>query len=133
METFTLHFYIKKEKIRKDGTCPIYARITVNRKRAEIAIKWFIFPAEWDSRRGEAKGKKSFYRELNAYLDAVRTKLYRHHRDLMDREEEITTQTLKEAFTGKAKNKGKTLLEVFQFHNQRMEELVGQEYALGTL
>ncbi|MEL6624208.1 MAG: hypothetical protein AAFO96_11205 [Bacteroidota bacterium] len=51
----------------------------------------------------------------------------------MDREEEITAQTLKEAFTGKAKNKGKTLLEVFQFHNQRMEELVGQEYALGTL
>ncbi|MEO1418484.1 MAG: site-specific integrase [Bacteroidota bacterium] len=133
METFTLHFYIKKEKIRKDGTCPIYARITVNRKRAEIAIKRFIFPTEWDSRRGEAKGKKSFYRELNAYLDAVRTKLYRHHRDLMDRKEEITAQTLKEAFTGKAKNKGKTLLEVFQFHNQRMEELVGQEYALGTL
>ena len=27
-----------KEKIRKDGTCPIYARITVNRKRAEIAL-----------------------------------------------------------------------------------------------
>ncbi|MEL6695944.1 MAG: Arm DNA-binding domain-containing protein [Bacteroidota bacterium] len=87
METFTLHFYIKKEKLRKDGTCPIYARITVNHKRAEIAIKRFIFPAEWDMRRGETEGKKAFYRELNVYLDAVRTKLYRPHRDLMDREE----------------------------------------------
>ena len=43
--TFTVLFYIKRTKKMKDGTCPIYARITVNNQRSEFAMhKSIILP-----------------------------------------------------------------------------------------
>ncbi|MEO0639439.1 MAG: Arm DNA-binding domain-containing protein, partial [Bacteroidota bacterium] len=119
METFTLHFYIKKEKARKDGSCPIYARVTVNRKRSEIALKRFVQPIDWNQHAGKPIGRRPFHKELATYLEAFRTKMYRHHREILDRGDELTAKALKEAFTGKAKHKGKTLIEVFEFHNHR--------------
>ena len=38
MNTFGIQFVIRKHRI-KDDKAPIYARVTVNRERAEISIK----------------------------------------------------------------------------------------------
>ncbi len=37
--TFIVHFWLKKKSIRKDGTTPIYTRVTVNGKRVSISLK----------------------------------------------------------------------------------------------
>lgn len=57
MKTFGLSFYLKREKIRKDGTAPIYARITIDRKRATFAIKRYVHPNEWDENAGGTRGR----------------------------------------------------------------------------
>ncbi|MEO1418771.1 MAG: Arm DNA-binding domain-containing protein [Bacteroidota bacterium] len=102
METFALRFYIKREKTRHDGTAPIYARITVNGKRAEIALKRYILPTHWDSQKGKPIARKGKEKELLAYMDTIRNKIYQHHRNFIDREEPITAKLLKEAFLGKS-------------------------------
>ena len=33
--TFSIHFWLKRKAERKDGSSPIYARITVNGQRAK--------------------------------------------------------------------------------------------------
>ncbi len=38
-KTFNLLFFIKKNKIRTNGTAPIYLRITIDGKIADIAAK----------------------------------------------------------------------------------------------
>lgn len=43
-KTFNLLLFIKKNKIRSNGTAPIYLRITVDGKAAEISAKRYIDP-----------------------------------------------------------------------------------------
>lgn len=132
MKTFGLSFYLKKEKVRKDGTAPIYARITIDRKRAEFAIKRYINPNEWDENTGGTTGRRTEARELNAYMKAIQTRLYQHHRELLDRKEVCSALALKNALLG-ISDRGKTLLEALDYHIGRMEDLRGIEFAPNTL
>jgi len=50
--TFTVLFYIKRTKKLKDGTAPIYARITVNGLRAEFALQKSIDEDQWNKEKG---------------------------------------------------------------------------------
>ncbi len=43
-KTFNLLFFIKKSKIKANGTAPIYLRITIDGKPKEIASKRYIQP-----------------------------------------------------------------------------------------
>ncbi|MDC6386642.1 Arm DNA-binding domain-containing protein [Muricauda sp. SK9] len=47
----------------------IYARITVNGKRAEISLKRYVSVNEWDKNKGRLHGLTHKARLLNSYLD----------------------------------------------------------------
>lgn len=59
-KTFNLLFFIKKNKIRSNGTAPIYLRITIDGKAAEISAKRYIDPKKWDVKVYKALGNSSF-------------------------------------------------------------------------
>ena len=69
--TFGVHFIVRMNKA-KNGKAPIYARITVNQKRCELALKRLISSADWNSSKGLAKPKTDELRRLNSYLEQVR-------------------------------------------------------------
>ena len=50
--TFSILFYIRKDKRVRSERAPIYLRITVNGKRAEQSIKRSIDTERWDSDLG---------------------------------------------------------------------------------
>ena len=77
--TFNILFFIKKTKLLKDGSAPIYLRITVNGKRSEIAIKRSINPKFWDIKRNKVKGNSKKAQIINDYLNSVRGQIYTHH------------------------------------------------------
>ena len=68
-----------------------------------------------------------------AFLEAIRAKVYRHYRNLLDKDHPISAKGLKMAYLGLDTSKGKTLVFAYEFHLERVEALVGQEYAAGTL
>ena len=133
MHTFSLHFLLKKQKSRKDGTAPLYLRITVNRKRAELSLKRYLHPEEWNEQKERPSGRSAASKELNNYLNAVSTKLYKHQREILDRDEPLTAIALKDAFLGKESKNVHTVLSVYRFHNKQLAERVGQDYAKATL
>lgn len=129
--TFSQLFFIRRERINKLGKAPIYLRITVDGKRAEVSLKQYIDPNKWDSHAGRAKGTKQEIRELNAYLDNIREKINQHYRSLKETDSLITAKILKNRFLGLYKSR-RTLLEVFEYHNKDMKEEVGKTYAQAT-
>ncbi|WP_449435064.1 hypothetical protein [Pedobacter steynii] len=54
------------------------------------------------------------------------------YRDLFDAGEVITSEGIKCRFIGREVRKH-TLMEAIKVHNEKMEALVGKEYAIGTL
>lgn len=130
-KTFSLLFYVKKSKMAADGTAPIYLRITVNGKRAEISTKRTVAPEKWNSAKGCVRGTTEEVKSLNAYLDTVRSKVYEHHQQLLIRNKQITAQAIRNAYLGITERQH-TLLEIFEDHNSKMKDLIGKQFAKGT-
>jgi site-specific recombinase XerD len=130
--SFSFLFYLKKPKGYASGNVPIYLRITVDGKRAEVSTGRECNPEKWNTDAGRADGTKDDIKALNIYLDTLQGKVYEAHRRLFDANEIITSESLKNKFTGKSE-KPRNLVQIFNDHNRKVETLVGDEFAPGTL
>lgn len=129
---FSFIFYIKRSKANKNGKANIYLRITVNGKRAELSISRKVDVNKWITSAGRVKGTSAEAQQLNKYLDSISSKIYKIHQRLVEEEKEITSMAIRNIYQGKNQNK-KTILKIFENHNQQLSRLVGKEYAVGTL
>jgi integrase len=131
-KTFALLFHLKKPKNYLKGPAPIYIRVTIDGERFEIHSTRECDPENWSSVKGRMVGNKEEVKQLNNYLDLLQTKIYESQRELLSAGYEVTAQAIKNKLIGKEERQ-KTILEVYKYHNQQFEELVGKEYAEGTL
>ena len=131
-KTFALLFHLKKPKNYVKGPVPIYIRVTIDGDRFEIHSTRECDPGNWSSAKGRVIGNKEESKQLNNYLDLLQAKIYESQRELLSAGYEVTAQAIKNKLVGKEERQ-KTILEVYKYHNQQFEELVGKEYAIGTL
>jgi site-specific recombinase XerD len=129
--TFSILFYPRGNDIDRNGNAPIYARITVNGKRSEFSIKRKVLLTKWNSDAGKMRGTTSEVRELNKYMVSIRTKINKIQEQLSEKETLVTAQKIKNTYLGKT-SKHKMLLEIFQEHNDKVEKLIGKDFAAGT-
>jgi site-specific recombinase XerD len=129
--TFTVLFYIKRTKKKKDGTSPIYARITVKSQRAEFTLHKSIYVKDWNNDKGCFRGYSKDAKQFNSSLDLIKNKLYNHKVEIEASEKELTAFSLKDAYLGISENK-KTILEIFNDHNERCKSLINIDFAPGT-
>ena len=131
--TFSVAFYIRRTRLNKYGESPIMVRVTVNRMRADTTIKKTITPALWDTARGRVSNKSSLSKELNLYLDALRAKITRIHRDMEMDEEDISAQKVLNRYMGRDRAERHTILEVFREHNDKCRKLSGIDMSPATI
>ena len=98
--TFSIIFYLKKSKVNKDGTSPIMGRITVDGTQSEFSCKISIDAVLWESKGGHAIGKSVVLREVNRTLDKIRADITRHYHCIMDRDNFVTAEKVRNAFQG---------------------------------
>ena len=97
--TFGIHFVLKMSKIIS-GLAPIYVRITVDSKRCEISAKRKISVENWNLGKGMAKPISSENKQLNSYLEQLRTMMVQHYQELVISKQEITPEAIKNKFFG---------------------------------
>ncbi len=135
MEAYTpinLLFYLRHDRLNESNEPHIFLRITVNRKRAEIATKKYIDIEKWDQKAQRVKGYKTEYKEINNYLQTLKNIAFRHHNEMLNKEESITAQSLKDRILGRSTSQ-KTLIEAFNYHNDILKRQMGSTYAPATL
>ncbi|MGO4818422.1 site-specific integrase [Flavobacterium sp. W22_SRS_FP1] len=128
----TLHFYAKSTKPNAAGQLPIYVRLTVDGKRMEFSTKKFIDSSKWSPEMSKMKGSTEEARSLNEYLNLVKSKIFDIQMELIHQNEILTIEVFKNKLLG-IQERGRMLLPIFVEHNRKMKELVGIEYAPGTL
>ncbi|MCX2739495.1 site-specific integrase [Pontibacter anaerobius] len=129
---FNLLFYLKKPKHYNTGSVPIYMRITVEGKRAELTTGRECEPSRWNAAAGRVIGTKASIKSMNMYLDNLQAKVYEAHRQLVEAEQAITAESIKNKFIGKEESP-RMLIEIFEEHNLKLKALVGAEYSAETL
>ncbi|MBO9203219.1 MULTISPECIES: site-specific integrase [Niastella] len=133
-KSFGLFFFIKKSKSIKVVEHFIYLHITVDGIGCDISTKRKCDPAKWNGDAGRAEGKTEDVRSLNSYLDLLQRKVYEARQQLLHNGHPVTAENIKTVFHGQEIQTHKyMLMEVFKKHNDQMAELVGLEYAPGTL
>jgi Arm domain-containing DNA-binding protein len=89
--TLGLLLHIRKDKLNKKGEAPIFLRVTVNGKRAEISTKQFVLPEKWNNQASQIKGTKEEVRVLNQFLHTLRNKANRIYQKLIDEGKPISS------------------------------------------
>lgn len=117
-KTFSIHFWLSMAK-KKDDLAPIYARITVDGKRAEISLKRFTSVTYWDTRSKRANSRTSEGKSLNVYLDQVYSDLLECQKQLLGESRYVTAQAIKARYLGEDEQH-KTLIQLVSYHNKNM-------------
>lgn len=117
--TFSIHFWLNLAK-KKNNLAPIYARITVDGKRAEISLKREATVTYWDTKSKRVKQRIPEGVHLNTYLDQVYTELLECHKQLSSEFKLVTAQGVKARYLGEDEQR-KTLLELIDYHNSNMK------------
>lgn len=131
-KSFSLLFYLKKPKNYRTGNIPIYLRITVDGIPKEISTGRNCDPDKWNANAGRINGTKEDVKSLNAYLDTLQTKVYEVRRILLEKNEMITAEGLRNTLKGTS-DKSKMIIAIFQQHNDQMKSLVGKDFSPATL
>ena len=126
-KTFKLLFWQVLAK-RKGTDAPIYARVTINGKRAEISLDHWFPVAFWDAKMSRAAGRSIEARDLNYHLDTVQIAIADVHETLLKERRFVSAQAVKARYLG-TDNHDATLGDIVQYHNEQMRGVL--EY--GTL
>jgi site-specific recombinase XerD len=123
-------FYIRRNT-KNEEQAAIYLRITYEGKRAEISVHQKISTHLWNPNSGRAKGNSGEAQRVNRHLNRVESKVQQCFQSLVDKNQPLTAKNIKDLYSGK-KEKHKMLLEIFQEHNDKVNSLIGQDFAAGT-
>jgi site-specific recombinase XerD len=130
--TISILFYLKRAKANAQGLAPIFQRITINGKRLDNSTGKFVDPSKWHPEMSKMRGNSEEARLINGHLDNLRTKILIAEKELNKKDIPVNLETLKNVLLG-TKERPRLLVPIFQDHNNKMKELVGKEYAQGTL
>ncbi|UEG48627.1 site-specific integrase [Ferruginibacter lapsinanis] len=132
MKRISILFWLYKSKKNNQGESPLYLRITVGGKKVETATGYFIKASEWDSNKKLVKGKSDNSILINNYITVSRSKILQIENEFtLDNSNCITADLVKQRFLGLSTQR-KTLLEVFDYHNDKVKAQVGNGYSIGT-
>ncbi|MBZ4190730.1 site-specific integrase [Niabella beijingensis] len=127
-----LLFFLKKPKNYKKGSPKdLYLKVTVDGIPRELSCKRKWDPHRWSPKANKAIGAKEDAKELNNYLDTLRTMAYEAKRQLLDRGKMVTAGAIRNKISG-AEEHSRKLLVLFKKHNDEMKKMIGNGVAKGT-
>ena len=129
--TFKVLFYLKRDKQKANGNVPLFCRITVDGKEARFGMKKDINPKFWDVKTGKASGRTNEAVEINMLIDNTKSAIYKVYRDLQERENNVTSEKIKNVFLG-ITVRPQNLLEIFDEHNKGKKMLIGKTISKST-
>jgi len=124
-------FFIKRKKLLKDGTAPIYIRVTVRKAFAEFASGKSITPSAWLPQKGRAKGNTLYNKQLNSYLDQQEYLLHDIELSIQREGKEVSAKEILKKYKGEDKV-NTSIIELYREHNEQLKGLIDISVASGT-
>ena len=121
-QTFSILFWINASRA-KDNSAELYARIVVNRKRANISLKTKIDPEKWDKKKGRLRSKDKGSLQVNQFIEQTRTQIFQCYMGMKASETSFTANSLKARFLGEDKGHP-SVQELIDYYNEKMEHVL---------
>lgn len=115
--TFNVHFLIKKNAARKNGTVPVNARISVDGIKCEVSAQLTVQETHWNKEACRVNPKSRNAKNINDHLDTVYADIIKAKKQLVQEGQFLTAQTIRLRYLGKDKMV-KTLKELIAYHKE---------------
>lgn len=122
--TFAILFYINRTKVRKDGTCQLLCKVSIDAEWEQIGTKVSVNPEIWNPEKGRADGRSANAVNVNRAIDGLTKEIEGHYRRIKDSLGFITAELVKNAVMGIGQ-KPLTLLALFREHNEEFKKRIG--------
>ena len=129
--TFSTLPFIRNNKKNSLGQSPIYVRITIDGKPAELSTKIYIDPKIWNSDKGKGKRKSEEVRTINHSLTLLESKVREAYNFLLEKGKLISALSIKNIILG-ISHKNHSLLIVFEKHTAEFGARIGIDYSKAT-
>lgn len=129
--TFAILFYINRTKIRKDGTCQLLCKVSIDAEWEQIGTKVSVNPAIWNPETGRADGRGANAVTVNRAIDALTREITDHYDRIRKSLGFVTAELVKNAVKGIGQ-KPVTLLSLFREHNEEFLKRVGVDRSKET-
>ena len=123
-KTFFVSFFLRRDRVMKNGTAPIMARISVNGIAREVYTQCRTPVDKWDTAKGRATGRDKLAYEVNAYIDDFRAKVVEIYRTLQAEGFEGNALEIKERLQSPGKQ-AKMFLEELTLYCEKRQKEVG--------
>jgi site-specific recombinase XerD len=121
--TFSLLFYINTSKAKKSGKCPILGRISIDGENTAFSAGLEIFPSDWDSSNGMAKGKSKEGDFINKQIENTKFELSMHYKNMLENKGYITAEMLKNALRGIGTHQNRVIQEFSIFLEEKKKSI----------
>ena len=129
--TFAVLFYINRTKTRRDGTCQLLCKVSIDAECEQIGTKVSVNPAIWNPKKGRADGRSENAVTVNRAIDELSREITGHYHRIRNSLGFITAELVKNAVKGTAR-KPLTLLALFREHNEEFKKRVGVDRIQAT-
>lgn len=116
--TFGITFILKTSKT-KNGTAPLYARITLNGDRIELSLQRRITRDLWDEQKNRLIGSSAESIQVNRSIDRTYNQIYESFRQLQDENKILSAQAIKARYLG-IDDVSKKISDILNYHKANM-------------
>lgn len=123
----TLNFILKKNKPLKEGSVPIYLRVTINGTRTELSTKINVNPKDWDERSGRIKGRGPIVIRNNKSLNDLTVQVYDGIEEIIKHKLTVDSKNLKLALKGELEQKT-LLISTYELYLEHLKKRIGIDF-----
>lgn len=123
-QKFSISFRLNKHRA-KNGEYPVYIRIWVDGRCAEVATRHFVDPRHWDPQSQKVKSSFQDHVLYNNKFEQAKSEISRHYLLMASQKNLVDVNDVKNKYLGiEEKPRYKTICEAFDYHNLKMSETV---------
>jgi integrase len=125
-------FLLDRSKVNKQGNCPLKCRLTYLGKRKTFATGQFVKPKNWFNKEQRLKPPNKENNIINTQLSLIKQEISQAFLFVQINHSEFDVDDIYLKYKGENIKANKTLLEVFQMHNDNMFKLIDKGYSKAT-
>ncbi|MCE8616776.1 site-specific integrase [Bacteroides fragilis] len=129
--TFKYLFYINRNKVKKNGLCPIMGRITLDGEIVQFSTGLETNPDLWDAKAGRSMGRTAHEIGVNKELKYLSTSIEKHYAYIVEKDGYVTAERVKNAVMNIAQEPT-TLLKELEEATEEIQKSIGINHTVAT-
>lgn len=119
-QLLSIHLWVRRDRVNKNGLLPIVVRLTLGSKRANIQPRMFVKPENWDPVKQRVRSKDIDAKIINSSLDIIKQKIWAIYQRLL-LSDQLSLEEIINQYTNKKTEPRKGLIELIQVHNDEFK------------